>query len=122
VSDLGSRHACRNDLLGLVDLRRREDEEAVRALLAFAHGSPESAESAAARYAAREWILVGWEDEGELVACAGMERTSESEIRIRSVASLRSRRSTRRTAVRAFGALSRSRHSRWRLPQSELSP
>jgi hypothetical protein len=40
--------------MGLVDLRRREDDEAVGVLLAFAHGSPESAERAAARYAARE--------------------------------------------------------------------
>ena len=72
--------------MGLADLRGREGDDDVRALLALAHGSPESVERAAVRYASREWVLVGWEEDLALIACAGMERISESEICIRSLA------------------------------------
>jgi GNAT superfamily N-acetyltransferase len=71
--------------VGLVDLRGRHDEAAVRALVALAAGSEASAERALARYRTGEWILVGWEDETGLVACAGVSR-SGTDIELHSVA------------------------------------
>ncbi len=78
--------------MGLVDLRGRESDDAVRPLLSFAHGSPEAVDRAVARYREHEWVLVGWEDDGEIVGCAGVQRISSSEIRIRSVAVVPERR------------------------------
>lgn len=72
--------------MALVDLRARCDDPAVRALAAHAHGSAESLERAPDRYRAREWALVGWEEDGELAACAGVERVAQQEIVLRSVA------------------------------------
>jgi len=78
--------------MALVDLRGRQDEPAVRALLACAHGSAASADRAAARYRSGEWVLIGWEDGSALVACAGVERVASDEIAMRSVAVARERR------------------------------
>jgi GNAT superfamily N-acetyltransferase len=71
--------------VGLSDLRGREGEPEVRGLLALAHGSGSSLERALERYRARTWILVGWEEEARLVACAGVERDG-TDIVVRSLA------------------------------------
>ncbi|MBA3330846.1 MAG: GNAT family N-acetyltransferase [Actinobacteria bacterium] len=78
--------------MALVDLRGREDEPAVRALLACAHGSAPSVDRAAARYRTGEWVLIGWEEGGALVACAGVERGASGDIAMRSVAVVPERR------------------------------
>jgi hypothetical protein len=56
--------------MGLVDLRGRETDPEVRALL-----EPDGA-----------WSLVGWSRDGTLVACAGMERVDGDEIAVRALA------------------------------------
>jgi N-acetylglutamate synthase-like GNAT family acetyltransferase len=90
----------------LVDLRGRHDEEAVRGLLALAHGSPESLERAVARYATGEWMLTGWDDDGELAATCGVHRVDDDELRLRSVAVApgRRRRGIGRALVGALAA------------------
>jgi predicted GNAT family acetyltransferase len=55
--------------MGLVDLRGREKAPEVRALLEPVRGS----------------IPIGWEEEGDLVACAAVERTGPDEIALRSI-------------------------------------
>src|SRR3954454_210138 len=56
--------------MGLVDLRGRETDPEVCALL--------EADGA--------WSLVGWSRDGTLVACAGMERVDGDEIAVRALA------------------------------------
>ena len=56
--------------MALVDLRGREREPEVLALL-----DPDPA-----------WNLVGWSRNGELVACAGIERTSDDALAVRALA------------------------------------
>ena len=70
--------------MGLVELRERIDEPAVRALLEAAHRG--SLEAAVDQNRARDWVLVGWEEDGVLVASAGVERVTSEEVRLRSVA------------------------------------
>lgn len=72
--------------MGLVDLRGQENDPDVRALISLAHTSPESLEQAVTRYRDGDWVLMGWEVEGEVVACAGVERLSSSEVGLLSVA------------------------------------
>ena len=55
--------------MGLIDLRGREDAPEVRALLVPAAGS----------------IPIGWEELGDLVACAAVERVGPDEIALRSI-------------------------------------
>jgi hypothetical protein len=55
--------------MALVDLRGRETEPEVRALL--------KADAA--------WTLVGWSRDGTLVACAGVERVDGDEVAVRAV-------------------------------------
>ena len=57
--------------MALVDLRGRETEPEVLALL-----EPEAA-----------WNLVGWSRDGVLVACAGIERVDRDELAVRALAS-----------------------------------
>jgi GNAT superfamily N-acetyltransferase len=77
--------------VGLIPLRGREDEPSVRSLLADAHGTPDAVDRAVARYRSREWILVGWEEQDDVIACAGVERDG-GDIVVRSVAVLPARR------------------------------
>src|SRR4051812_42438235 len=56
--------------MALVDLRGRESEPEVRALL-----EPDGA-----------WNLVGWSRDETLVACAGMERVDADEVAVRALA------------------------------------
>jgi hypothetical protein len=56
--------------MALVDLRGRESEPDVRALL-----EPDAA-----------WNLVGWSRDGTLVACAGVERVAADEVAVRALA------------------------------------
>jgi GNAT superfamily N-acetyltransferase len=57
--------------VSLIDLRGREDEPEVRDLLALAR-------------VPGEWLLVGWEENGRLVACAGLQR-DDTDIVVRSI-------------------------------------
>ena len=57
--------------MALVDLRGRETEPEVLALL-----EPDAA-----------WSLVGWSRDGALVACAGIERIDGDELAVRALAS-----------------------------------
>jgi ribosomal protein S18 acetylase RimI-like enzyme len=57
----------------LVDLERRLGDEDVTRLLEEASGSVAAAERAAARYRARDWTLLGHEENGVLVGCIGVE-------------------------------------------------
>jgi GNAT superfamily N-acetyltransferase len=77
--------------VGLISLRGREGEPAVRSLLTEAHGTPDSVDRAVARYRSREWILVGWKERDDVVACAGVERDGD-DIVVRSVAVVPARR------------------------------
>jgi hypothetical protein len=56
--------------MALVDLRGREREPEVRALL-----EPDAA-----------WTLIGWSHDGTVVACAGVERVGGEEIAVRALA------------------------------------
>ena len=58
--------------MSLIDLRGREDEPEVRGLLALDR-------------VPTEWMLVGWEEDGLLVACAGLKR-DDTDIVVRSIA------------------------------------
>jgi N-acetylglutamate synthase-like GNAT family acetyltransferase len=78
--------------VALVNLRDRHDERAVRELLRHATGSASSAERARRRVADRDWALVGWEEEGELAACAGVERLAEDAVELHAVAVVPARR------------------------------
>jgi GNAT superfamily N-acetyltransferase len=69
----------------LVDLRGREDEDAVRSLLAVAHGSPAHEEEALDRYRSGEWRLVGWSESDEVVACAGVSRDDDRSVVLHAV-------------------------------------
>jgi hypothetical protein len=55
----------------IVDLRGREREPEVLALL-----DP-----------GRMWNVVGWKRDEQLVACAGIERTSDDELTVRALGS-----------------------------------
>jgi GNAT superfamily N-acetyltransferase len=77
--------------VGLVPLRGREGEPGVRALLEAAHGSTGSAERAVAHYRSGDWILVGYDVDGDVVACAGVEHDGD-DILVRSVAVAADRR------------------------------
>jgi GNAT superfamily N-acetyltransferase len=59
--------------MGLILLSGRESEPQLRALLADAHGTPEAVERA------------GWEEDGDVGACAGVQRDGD-DIVVRSVA------------------------------------
>jgi len=72
--------------MALVDLHGREDEVAVRLLLRLAAGSRASAQEAARRYATKEWLLIGWEEAGEIVGCVGISREGEDTLELHSVA------------------------------------
>src|SRR4051795_3798997 len=56
--------------MGIVDLRGRESDPEVRAML-----EPDAA-----------WNLIGWSRDGDLVACAGVERVDANEIAVRALA------------------------------------
>jgi hypothetical protein len=55
--------------MGIVDLRGREHEPDVRALLD----------------AEPSWTIVGWKCDEQLVAAAGVERTSDDELTIQAI-------------------------------------
>src|SRR3954454_1714747 len=57
--------------MGIVDLRGRESDPEVRAML-----RPDAA-----------WNLIGWSRDGDLVACAGVERIDADEVAVRALAS-----------------------------------
>lgn len=78
--------------MGLVNLRGREAEPKVRALLAFAHGSPESVERAVDSYRDGSWFLAGWEEDGDVLACAGVSRDERRDVVLHSVAVVPERR------------------------------
>jgi N-acetylglutamate synthase-like GNAT family acetyltransferase len=63
--------------VSLVDLRGRQDEDLLRPLIADAHDSAASAERALERYRTLEWSLVGWQEDGRVVAVAGLQRDGE---------------------------------------------
>lgn len=71
---------------GHVDLRGREDESDVLELLADAHGSRASVERALRRYRDGEWRLIGWQENGRVVACAGVSRDPDRTVVLHSVA------------------------------------
>ena len=77
---------------GHVDLRGREDESDVLELLADAHGSRASVERALRRYRDGEWRLIGWQEQGRLVACAGVSRDPDRSVVLHSVAVARGSR------------------------------
>src|SRR3954447_20072269 len=56
--------------MAVVDLRGRETDSEVRALL-----EPDA-----------DWSLIGWSRDGTLVACAGMERVNGDELAVRALA------------------------------------
>jgi N-acetylglutamate synthase-like GNAT family acetyltransferase len=64
----------------------REDEPAVLSLLQLAAGSRASAQEAGRRYATNEWLLIGWEEAGQIVGCVGLSREDEHSLELRSVA------------------------------------
>lgn len=73
--------------MSLVDLRGREDEDLLRPLIADAHGSAASAERALEHFRTLEWSLVGWLEDGRVVAVAGLQRDGEGgDVVLRSVA------------------------------------
>lgn len=72
--------------MGLVDLRGRDGELSVRSLLQFAHGSPTSLKRSIARYRDGSWMLIGWEEGGEVVACLGLERDERRDLILHSLA------------------------------------
>ena len=91
--------------MALIDLRGREKETPVRTLLAEAHGTTESAERALERYRAGEWILLGWEANGSVLACAGVEERAGEDVVLHSlaVASLFRGRGIGRLLLEAIG-------------------
>ncbi len=70
----------------LVDLRGREDDPAVSSLIGQGTGSPAGSERAADRYRRGDWILLGWEEDGRVVGCVGVERDEQRDIALHSVA------------------------------------
>jgi N-acetylglutamate synthase-like GNAT family acetyltransferase len=72
--------------MNLVDLSGRQDEPAIRRVLAQSHGSIEALEEACAHYRSGEWTFIGWQDAEEILACAGAEKLSTRTIGIRSIA------------------------------------
>ena len=70
---------------GLVDLRGREDEPTVRALLAEAHGSSTAVEQALECYGQGDWRLLGWLQDGRPVACAGVSRDDDRSVVLHSL-------------------------------------
>jgi N-acetylglutamate synthase-like GNAT family acetyltransferase len=73
-------------LMSLVDLTGRQDEPAIRAVLDHSHGTTAAFEEACAHYRSGEWAFIGWEEAGQIVACAGAERLDSDTIGIRSIA------------------------------------
>ena len=69
-----------------VDLAADADDPALLALLAAAFGSAESAAAARERFTRREWRVVGYRSEREIVAFVGLEAVSSSAARVRGVA------------------------------------
>jgi N-acetylglutamate synthase-like GNAT family acetyltransferase len=72
--------------MNFVDLGGRQDEPAVRRLLAQSHGTAEALEEACAHYRSGEWTFIGWQEREEIFACAGAEKLSSGTIGIRSIA------------------------------------
>jgi N-acetylglutamate synthase-like GNAT family acetyltransferase len=78
--------------MGLVDLRGRADEPRTRTLLLSAHASGPSLSAALKRYHDGRWTLIGWEDDGRVVACIGVERAESGDVVVRSIAVAQDRR------------------------------
>jgi N-acetylglutamate synthase-like GNAT family acetyltransferase len=97
--------------VALVDLRDRQDEPEVRALIELGTGSHASAERARKRYADRSWVLVGWSDAGQLVGCVGVDREAD-EITLRTVAVAApfQRSGHGRAMVEAVASVTNARH------------
>jgi ribosomal protein S18 acetylase RimI-like enzyme len=72
--------------MDLVDLRGRQDEASVVRVLGQSHGRVEALEEAQARYRSGEWMFLGWEVAGDVVACAGAEPAAGRTIGIRPIA------------------------------------
>ncbi len=75
-----------NLAMPLVNLRGREGEDAVQSLLLLAAGSLASAEAASRGYRGGEWALFGWEEEGQIVGCAGLSHHGDFAVELHSVA------------------------------------
>jgi N-acetylglutamate synthase-like GNAT family acetyltransferase len=73
-------------VMDLVDLTGRQDESGVRSVLELSHGSAEALEEACAHYRTAEWLLLGWQEGSQVIACAGAERLGAGTIGIRSIA------------------------------------
>lgn len=70
----------------VVDLRGRQDETDVKRLLEHSHARPERLEEARTQYGSGAWTFLGWEEAGEIVACAGAEAHGPRSIGIHSIA------------------------------------
>jgi len=86
------REVARAGGTGHVDLRGREDESDVLELLNEAHGSRASVGRALRRYRDGEWRLIGWQEQGRVVACAGVSRDSDRTVVLHSVSVARGSR------------------------------
>lgn len=76
-----------------MDLRGREGEDLLQPLIADAHGSAASVDRALEYYRTREWSLVGWQENGHVVAIAGLQRDGkEGDVVLRSLAVASDRR------------------------------
>ena len=72
--------------MNLIDLSGRQDEPGVRVVLEQSHGSTEALEEACAGYRSGQWTFIGWQEEDEVVACAGSQPLATDTIGIRSIA------------------------------------
>jgi ribosomal protein S18 acetylase RimI-like enzyme len=70
----------------LVDLKGRQDEPGVLNVLQQSHGSEAALEEARAHYRSGDWVLIGWQERDEILACAGAEVLVGRTIGIRSIA------------------------------------
>lgn len=70
----------------IVDLNGRQDEPAVLSILKQSHGRAAALEEARAHYRSGEWLFIGWQDEEEILACAGAEQHANATIGINSIA------------------------------------
>lgn len=66
----------------LVDLTGRQDEPAIRRVLEASHGTAEALEEACAHYRSGDWTFIGWQEGGEVLACAGAEQLGSGTIGI----------------------------------------
>ena len=72
--------------MDLIDLTGRQDEPAVRRVLALSHGSTEALEEASEHYRSGEWTFIGWLEGEDVLACAGAELLGSGTIGICSIA------------------------------------